>query len=88
MRVIAGEARSLRLVAPPGQSVRPTSDRVREALFNALFSMGVLDQARVLDLFAGSGSLGIEALSRGAASALFVDHDGDEPGRDERRAGA
>ena len=60
---------------PPGRSVRPTSDRVREAVFNALGSMGVLEGASVVDLFAGSGALGIEALSRGARHATFVDHD-------------
>jgi 16S rRNA (guanine966-N2)-methyltransferase len=75
MRVVAGTAGGLRLVAPAGQSTRPTSDRVREATFNSLGSMGVIDGARVLDLFAGSGALGIEALSRGAAHATFVDHD-------------
>ena len=60
------------LVAPRGRAVRPTSDRVREALFSILGS-GVVQDARVLDLFAGSGALGIEALSRGAAQAAFVD---------------
>lgn len=75
VRVVAGTAGGLRLVAPAGQTTRPTSDRVREATFNALGSMGVIDGARVLDLFAGSGALGIEALSRGAAHATFVDHD-------------
>lgn len=58
---------------PSGHSVRPTGDRVREAVFNALTSLGALQGARVLDPFAGSGALGIEALSRGAASAVFVD---------------
>jgi 16S rRNA (guanine966-N2)-methyltransferase len=75
MRVVAGTAGGLRLVAPEGQTTRPTSDRVREATFNALGSMGAIDNARVLDLFAGSGALGIEALSRGAAHATFVDRD-------------
>lgn len=75
MRVVAGTARGLRLVAPPGLDTRPTGDRVREAIFNALGSLAVLDGACVLDLFAGSGALGIEALSRGAATATFVDHD-------------
>lgn len=75
MRVVAGELRGRRLVAPSGASTRPTSDRVREATFNALTSMGALDDARVLDLFAGSGALGIEALSRGATSATFVERD-------------
>ena len=70
MRVVAGDLRGRRLRAPRGRDVRPTSDRVREALFSLL--AGVED-ARVLDLFAGSGALGIEALSRGASSAVFVD---------------
>lgn len=75
MRVVAGSARGRRLVAPPGQDVRPTSDRVREAVFNALGSLGAVRGSRVLDLFAGSGALGIEALSRGAAHATFVERD-------------
>lgn len=75
MRVVAGSARGRRLVAPRGRDTRPTSDRVREAIFNALGSLDVVDGARVLDLFAGSGALGIEALSRGAAHATFVDRD-------------
>jgi 16S rRNA (guanine(966)-N(2))-methyltransferase RsmD len=72
MRVVAGLYGGRRLVAPPGSATRPTSDRVREALFSVL-GTGV-QGARVLDLYAGSGALGIEALSRGAASAVFVDH--------------
>lgn len=60
-------------MAPPGQDTRPTSDRVREAAFSMLESQGLLRDATVWDLFAGSGALGIEALSRGAASATFVD---------------
>ena len=75
MRVVAGVAGGLRLVPPPGRAVRPTSDRVREAVFNALASLRAIEGATVLDLFAGSGALGIEALSRGAAHATFVDHD-------------
>src|SRR4051794_41764340 len=71
MRVIAGEWRGRPLKAPPGAATRPTSDRVREALFSIL--AGRVPGARVLDLFAGSGALGIEALSRGAESATFVD---------------
>ncbi len=62
-------------MAPPGDTTRPTSDRVREAIFNALWSRGVVDGAGVLDLFAGSGALGMEALSRGASHATFVDPD-------------
>ena len=73
MRVIAGEKGGRRLLAPPGRATRPTSDRVREAAFSILESQGVLRGARVWDLFAGSGALGIEALSRGAAHATFVD---------------
>jgi len=70
VRVIAGTHRGRRLVAPAGRDTRPTSDRVRESLFAIL---GPLDGERVLDLFAGSGALGIEALSRGAGSVLFSD---------------
>ncbi|MDY7101661.1 MAG: 16S rRNA (guanine(966)-N(2))-methyltransferase RsmD [Actinomycetota bacterium] len=75
MRVVAGTARGRRLITPAGRQVRPTSERVREALFNALGSMGGVDGLTVLDVFAGSGALGIEALSRGAASATFVERD-------------
>lgn len=72
MRVVAGRFGGRRLVAPAGRDTRPTSDRVREALFSIL---GSLDGERVLDLFAGSGALAIEALSRGAGSAVLVDRD-------------
>lgn len=72
MRIVAGRWGGRRLVAPRGRATRPTADRVREALFSAL---GPLGGARVLDLFAGSGALGLEALSRGAAEATFVDSD-------------
>ena len=72
MRVVAGEFRGRRLVAPRGVRTRPTADRVREALFSML---GDVSGARVLDLYAGSGALGIEALSRGAAYAVFVERD-------------
>jgi 16S rRNA (guanine966-N2)-methyltransferase len=75
MRVVAGEARGRRLVAPPGRGTRPTGDRVREALFNALRSLEVVGDATVVDLFAGSGALGIEALSRGARHCTFVERD-------------
>src|SRR4051794_41254998 len=71
MRVIAGIHGGRRLQAPPGTDTRPTADRVREALFSILGER--THDARVLDLFAGSGALGIEALSRGAATATFVD---------------
>jgi 16S rRNA (guanine966-N2)-methyltransferase len=73
MRVIAGSLGGRRLKAPPGRVTRPTSDRVREALFSML---GDVQGARVLDLFAGSGALGIEALSRGAERVVFVERDG------------
>ena len=75
MRVIAGHFRGRVLVAPRGRSTRPTSDRVREALFSIL-GPGAIEGARVLDLFAGSGALGIEALSRGASHAALVDSSG------------
>jgi 16S rRNA (guanine966-N2)-methyltransferase len=75
MRVVGGSARGRRLVAPPGDTTRPTIDRVREAVINALWSRGLVEGARVLDLFAGSGAMGVEALSRGAAHATFVDDD-------------
>jgi 16S rRNA (guanine966-N2)-methyltransferase len=74
VRVIAGSRKGHRLVAPRGLDTRPTSDRVRENIFNLV---GPVDGAKVLDLFAGSGALGVEALSRGAASAVFVEHDPD-----------
>ena len=74
MRVIAGIAGGTRLVAPKGRDVRPTLDRVREALFNILAPR--LEGARFLDLFAGTGAHGVEALSRGAATAVFADSDG------------
>lgn len=73
MRVIAGEARGRPLRAPPGRGTRPTSDRVKGAIFNALGPAAVVPV--VLDLFAGSGALGIEALSRGAGHCLFVERD-------------
>ena len=76
MRIIAGEWRGRKLVAPPGDLTRPTADRTRETLFNMLASrIGSFEGLAVLDLFAGSGALGLEALSRGAASCLFVEQD-------------
>jgi 16S rRNA (guanine966-N2)-methyltransferase len=75
VRVIGGDLRGRRLSAPPGSSVRPTSDRVREAIFDILFSQGGVEGAQVVDLFAGTGALGIEAVSRGAASVTFVERD-------------
>jgi 16S rRNA (guanine966-N2)-methyltransferase len=75
MRVVAGSAKGRRLVAPAGESTRPTSDRVRESVFNILASLGEIEGAEVLDLFAGSGALAIEALSRGASRAVLVERD-------------
>lgn len=79
MRVVAGILSGRRLVAPPSgpgpATTRPTTDKVREAVFNALASRGELEGAEVLDLFAGSGALGIEALSRGASRCTFVERD-------------
>jgi 16S rRNA (guanine966-N2)-methyltransferase len=75
IRVVAGEARGRTLQAPPGRSTRPTTDRVREAIFDVLGSLAAVEDAVVADLFAGSGALGIEALSRGASRVSFVDRD-------------
>ena len=76
MRIVAGTSRGRRLVVPDGTDVRPTSDRVRESVFNALYSLDdAVDGATVLDLFAGTGALGLEALSRGAAHVTFVEND-------------
>ena len=76
MRIVAGELRGKAIAAPEGEGTRPTTDRVREALFSSLYSLcGGFDGAIVLDAFAGSGALGIEALSRGAAFAAFAESD-------------
>lgn len=75
MRIIAGSAGGRRFAVPPGSSTRPTSDRAREALFSTLAGLCDLSGAAVLDLYAGSGALGLEALSRGAARATFVESD-------------
>lgn len=75
MRVVAGELRGRRIESPRGSTTRPTTDKVREAVFNALASMDALDGAEVADLFAGTGAMGIEALSRGANGCTFVEHD-------------
>lgn len=75
MRIVGGQFRSRELRAPRGNQTRPTTDRVREALFSMLASRHDFTGLRVLDLFAGTGALGLEALSRGAASAVFVEHD-------------
>lgn len=74
-RIIAGRYRGRRIHTPKGAGTRPTSDRTREALFSSLVARGAIDGARVLDLYAGSGALGIEAVSRGAAAAVLVDQD-------------
>ena len=74
MRIIAGSHKGTRIFAPKGVHTRPTADRVREAAFNLI---GPVDEMAVLDLFAGSGAMGLEALSRGAASAVFVESDRD-----------
>lgn len=101
-RIIAGARGGRRIETPKGDGTRPTSDRVREALFSSLQSeLGGLDGLVVLDLFAGSGALGLEALSRGAATAVFVESDAkaaatitrnlatlDVPGRVERTTAA
>lgn len=76
MRIIAGAWRGRPLVAPAGQGTRPTADRTRETLFSMLISrLGSFDDLRIADLYAGSGALGLEALSRGAAQAVFVETD-------------
>lgn len=72
MRIVAGEFKGRRLSGPDGKAARPTSDKVREALFSIL---GPIEGARVLDLFAGTGALGIEAISRGASQAILVERD-------------
>ena len=78
MRIIAGEWRGRKLIAPKGEATRPTADRTRETLFNMLASrLGSFEGLNVADLFAGSGALGVEALSRGAARCLFVEQDAD-----------
>jgi len=74
MRIIAGDRKGHRIAAPRGETTRPTGDRVREAAFNLI---GPVDRARVLDLYAGSGAMGLEALSRGADQAVFVEDDHD-----------
>ena len=74
MRIIAGARKGHTIQAPPGRGTRPTSDRVRENVFNIL---GPVDGATVLDLYAGSGAMGLEALSRGASHAVFVERDPD-----------
>jgi len=75
MRIVAGSAKGRRLIVPDGTTTRPTTDRVREATFNALYSLDAIEDATFVDLFAGSGALGLEALSRGAARVTFVERD-------------
>jgi len=76
LRIIAGQWRGRKLVAPPGEATRPTADRTRETLFSMLVSrIGSFEGLAVADLFAGSGALGLEALSRGAASCIFAEQD-------------
>lgn len=76
MRIVAGDWRGRKLVAPKGEATRPTADRTRETLFNMLASrLGSFNDLQIADLFAGSGALGIEALSRGAAHCLFVEQE-------------
>lgn len=75
MRVVAGELRGRRIEAPPGTDTRPTTDMVREAVFNSLGSLDLIHDAKVADLFAGTGALGIEAISRGASHCTFVERD-------------
>jgi 16S rRNA (guanine966-N2)-methyltransferase len=85
MRIIAGQWRGRPLVAPKGEATRPTADRTREALFSMLVSrLGSFEELAAADLFAGSGALGLEALSRGAGTCLFVEHD--RPALDALRA--
>jgi len=73
MRIISGLYRGRKLELPKGRDIRPTSDKIRGAIFNALQAQNVLEGARIMDCFAGTGALGLEALSRGAASCLFID---------------
>lgn len=91
MRIVAGSLRGRAIVAPDGQGTRPTSDRARQAIFNVLEHAAwaePLDGARVIDLYAGSGALGFEAISRGAAFALFVEIDDEARGAIRENADA
>ena len=78
MRIIAGTARGLKLKTPRGMATRPTADRIKESLFNVLTCLVDFTDRRVLDLFAGSGALGLESLSRGAAAAVLIDRSSTE----------
>jgi 16S rRNA (guanine966-N2)-methyltransferase len=75
VRVVAGSLRGRRIEGPAGKNTRPTTDKARQATFNALGSLGVLEDAVVVDAFAGSGAMGIEALSRGARHCTFIEND-------------
>lgn len=75
MRIIAGQRRGMRLLSPPGRETRPVTDRVKESLFNVLFNFGLPQEAVVADLFCGTGSMGLECLSRGARWVTFIDKD-------------
>ena len=75
MRIIAGEAKGRKIAIPASSAIRPTSDRVRESIFNTLYSLGGVEAKLVIDVFAGSGALGLEALSRGASHVLFIERD-------------
>jgi 16S rRNA (guanine966-N2)-methyltransferase len=87
MRIIAGKWRGRPIESPPGLATRPTADRVRETLFSMLASrLGSFEDLRVADLFAGSGALGLEALSRGAAAATFVENNRNAAGAIRRNA--
>jgi 16S rRNA (guanine966-N2)-methyltransferase len=89
MRIVAGTHRGRRLETPPDDRIRPTSDRIREAVFNIVgHRLGGFEGLRVLDGFAGAGGLGLEALSRGAAAAMFVDRDRDALALCRRNAAA
>jgi|688.fasta_scaffold54188_3 16S rRNA (guanine966-N2)-methyltransferase len=77
MRVVAGQLRGRKIEGPLTEATRPTTDKAREAIFNALTSLDVVDGARVVDVYAGSGALGIEALSRGAKHCVFVENNKD-----------
>jgi 16S rRNA (guanine966-N2)-methyltransferase len=77
MRVVAGQLRGRKIEGPMTQATRPTTDKVREAMFNALSSLDVIHGAHVIDVYAGSGALGIEALSRGAHHCIFVENNRD-----------
>ena len=74
MRIVSGIAKGRKLLTPSLQDVRPSKDRVREAIFNSLTSFGLIEDRHFIDLFAGSGALGLEALSRGARKVTFVDN--------------